>query len=328
MSGIQPTGVPHIGNWLGAIEHWRSLQNSGLFHDIVISVADLHSITVPQQTDVLRNNIRDMIASLLASGIDFKKTILFQQSSVVEHANLSWVLGCLTTMSKLQHLPQWKEKADSSGAMSGEIPIGLFTYPVLQAADILLYKATHVPVGDDQLKHIELARHLAKVFNKKYTPLFPLPQPITVEYKRVRSLRNASAKMSKSDRDPLSRILLTDSPDSIREKLRKAVTDFTPNITYDITERPGISNLIDILCAFTGMTVEEACKSSLHLDTLGFKLFVAEAIIERLRPIRDEFNRLQCDPLYLQQIIADGNGRASAMAKQTYYEVRQAVGFI
>jgi tryptophanyl-tRNA synthetase len=328
MSGIQPTGVPHIGNWLGAIENWRQLQDLAQYSNIIISVVDLHAITVPQQTDILRRNINDMIASLLACGIDPKRTVLFQQSSVSAHANLSWVLGCLTTMSRLEHLPQWKEKADKSGAMAKEIPIGLFTYPVLQAADVLIYKATHVPVGDDQLKHIELARHLAKTFNNKYATLFPMPQPLTVEYKRVRSLRNPAVKMSKSDKDPLSRILLTDSPDLIREKLRKAVTDFTPHVSYDAEGRPGISNLIEILCAFSDLTVDEVCETSLHLDTVAFKLRVADAIIERLRPIRDEFTRLTSDPTHLQQIIAAGNERARSIADRTYDEVRHTVGFL
>jgi tryptophanyl-tRNA synthetase len=328
MSGIQPTGVPHIGNWLAAIEPWRHLQYSPESKNIIISVVDLHAITVPQQPEILRRNISDMIASLLACGIDTKQTIIFQQSSVSEHANLGWLLGCLTTMSRLEHLPQWKEKAGSTDASTKEIPVGLFTYPVLQAADILIYKATHVPVGDDQLKHIELARHLAKLFNNKFGALFPLPQPLTVEFKRVRSLRNPAVKMSKSDKDPLSRILLNDSPDEIREKLRKAMTDSCPHVAYDPVNRPGVSNLIDILCAFTNTTVNEVCESSLHLDTLGLKNRVAEAIIERLKPVRNEIIRLTDDHSYLQQIISSGNERARCIASATYKEVQRLVGFV
>jgi len=253
-SGIQPTGIPHIGNYFGAIRQWVQLQNSGKYDNTICSVVDLHAFTVPKTKDEVRTNIRSMVACLLASGIDPKKSVLFQQSTVSGHCELAWILGCLTNMSKLNHLPAWKEK---SQAMK-EVPFGLYAYPLLMAADILLYRATHVPVGDDQIKHIELCRDLGKIFNKKYGFLFPIPKAVIGSIPRMHSLKQPTLKMSKSEPNAESRIDLTDGPDVIRAKLRKAHTDMTRGITYDPVNRPGVSNLVDIYAAFKDVTPEQA----------------------------------------------------------------------
>lgn len=326
MSGIQPTGIPHIGNYFGAIQRWKTLQDTNNYDVVVISIVDLHSITLPQNPDNLRRNILESVASILACGLDGERTILFRQSDVSQHTELGWVLGCLTHMNRLEHLPQWKEKAASSN--NTEVPLGLFTYPVLQAADILLYKATEVPVGDDQLKHIELARHLAKLFNNTYGPLFPIPRPLIGEFKRIKSLRNPANKMSKSDKDSKGRIELADSPDEIRDKIRKAFSDCTSNITYEPTDRPGVANLIEMHSACTGLTPDEICEQSLHLDTLGYKNVVADAVIEYLSPIREKIKRFMNDPSHLNNTIKSGCERAKEIAGPTYEVVRQKLGCI
>ncbi|XP_061735551.1 tryptophan--tRNA ligase, mitochondrial isoform X2 [Nerophis ophidion] len=236
-SGIQPTGVPHLGNYLGALETWVSLQDQ--YPSVLYSIVDLHSITQPQDPERLKANILDMVASLLACGVDTKKAILFQQSQVPEHAELAWILGCLTSMPRLRHLPQWKVKS----RQKNEGSVGLYTYPVLQAADILLYRSTHVPVGEDQIQHLELTQDLAHIFNKRYGELFPEPRALLSATRKVKSLRDPSAKMSKSDPQATAAIAITDSPDDIALKIRRAVTDFTSEVTYDPAARPGVSNL-------------------------------------------------------------------------------------
>ncbi|ELU14621.1 hypothetical protein CAPTEDRAFT_211057 [Capitella teleta] len=319
-SGIQPTGVPHIGNYFGAIKPWVEMQER--YGNIILSVVDLHSITVPHQPRTLRQNIRSMVACLLACGIDPDRTILFQQSSVHQHAELAWVLGCLTTMPRLQHLPQWKQKSESMK----EVPLGLFTYPVLQAADILLYKATDVPVGDDQVKHIELARVLARTFNAKFGYTFPEPTARVGEYKRLKSLRNPMNKMSKSDPDPKSRIDLNDSPEDIRNKFKKAVSDSTPMMTYDPELRPGVSNLIDIEAAFRDAFSEEITEEVMFLDTLALKTRVAEVVVQQLETIRKEFVRIDTDKGYVEEVLKKGQMKATEIAEETYAQVKAYVG--
>ncbi|CAB3381191.1 Hypothetical predicted protein [Cloeon dipterum] len=247
-SGIQPTGSLHIGNYFGAVRRWKELQDKG--EDVIFSVVDLHSITLRQEPKELSQNILNCTASLLASGIDAEKCILFLQSSVSRHAELSWVLACLATMPRLGHLPQYKEKS----ASMKEIPLGLFIYPVLQSADIMLYKATHVPVGEDQLQHIQLAQHLGNTFNARYGHTFPPIKAMVEEsgVARLRSLRNPEKKMSKSDPDPKSRISLVDEPKVIVEKCKKAITDFTSEVTYDPEGRRGVATLIDLVSLCTG----------------------------------------------------------------------------
>ncbi|KAJ8283106.1 hypothetical protein COCON_G00056250 [Conger conger] len=292
-SGIQPTGVPHLGNYLGALEQWAELQRE--YRSVLFSIVDLHAITVPQDPAHLRDNILDLTASLLACGIDPAHAVLFRQSQVSEHAELSWILGCLTSMPRLRHLPQWKMK--SKGKNEGSV--GLFTYPVLQAADILLYRSTHVPVGEDQLQHLELAQDVARIFNKQYGDLFPIPKALLSSTRRVKSLRDPSSKMSKSDPHRLATVSLTDSPDDIVLKFRRAVTDFT----------------------------SEAVASARGLQTAQYKLLVAEAVIHRTAPLRAELGRLRADRGHLERVLTRGAQRARELAAPLLQEVHKRVGF-
>ncbi|XP_038128300.1 tryptophan--tRNA ligase, mitochondrial [Cyprinodon tularosa] len=320
-SGIQPTGVPHLGNYLGALENWVALQNR--YPSVLYSIVDLHSITQPQDPDQLRNNILDMAASLLACGINPEKAILFQQSQVSEHAELSWILGCLTSMPRLRHLPQWKMKSKQKNEGS----VGLYTYPVLQAADILLYKSTHVPVGEDQVQHLELAQDLARIFNNHYGELFPEPRALLSSTQKVKSLRNPSAKMSKSDPQTMATITITDSPDDIALKIRRAVTDFISEVTFDPEQRPGVSNLVTIHAAVAELSVEEALSQASGMDTGAYKGLVSEAVIQRLTPIREELQRLRADRAHLEGLLAQGQLRARDLAAPVLAEVRHRVGF-
>ncbi|XP_074513976.1 tryptophan--tRNA ligase, mitochondrial isoform X2 [Sebastes fasciatus] len=320
-SGIQPTGVPHLGNYLGALENWVALQNQ--YPSVLYSIVDLHSITQPQDPAQLRSNILDMAASLLACGIDPERAILFQQSQVSEHAELSWILGCLTSMPRLRHLPQWKMKSK----LKNEGSVGLYTYPVLQAADILLYKSTHVPVGEDQVQHLELAQDLARVFNNRYGDLFPEPAALLSSTRKVKSLRDPSAKMSKSDPQVMATITITDSPDDIALKVRRAITDFTSEVTFDPEKRPGVSNLVTIHAAMAMISVEEAVSQAGGMDTGVYKQLVTEAVIQRLTPIREEIERLRADRGHLEGVLARGTCRARELAAPVLREVRQKVGF-
>lgn len=322
-SGIQPTGNVHIGNYLGVIQKWIELQNSK--ENIILSIVDMHSITLPHIPKELSNNILRTTATLLACGINTNHTILFQQSTVPMHAELSWVLGCITTMARLGHLPQFKEKSESLK----NIPLGLYIYPVLQAADILLYRATHVPVGQDQAQHIQLASDLAISFNKKFGNTFPVPHSLSneSESQRIRSLRDPTKKMSKSAPDPKSRIELTDEPDILVEKIKKAVTDCTSAVAYDPENRPGVSNLISIHSLITGKTIDEICYEARDLNTGMYKFVVADAVIEKLNPIRNEFSKLIKEPVYLESILKEGTQRAFQEALPCWNDIRQKIGF-
>nr|XP_057938815.1 tryptophan--tRNA ligase, mitochondrial [Doryrhamphus excisus] len=320
-SGIQPTGVPHLGNYLGALVNWVSLQDQ--YPSVLYSIVDLHSITQPQDPERLRTNILDMVASLLACGIDPDKAVLFQQSQVPEHAELAWILGCLTSMPRLRHLPQWKMKS----RQRNEGSVGLYTYPVLQAADILLYRATHVPVGEDQIQHLELAQDLARIFNNRYGALFPEPRALLGTTQKVKSLRDPSVKMSKSDPQAMAAIGITDSPDDIALKIRRAVTDFTSEVTYDPVARPGVSNLVTIHAAAAGIGVDEAVTRAAGADTAAYKAMVAEAVIQRLAPIREEVLRLREERPHLEAVLDAGRRRARRLATPTLQEVRRRLGF-
>lgn len=320
-SGIQPTGVPHLGNYLGALESWVALQ--GKYSSVMYSIVDLHSITQPQDPQLLRENILDMVASLLACGIDPTRSILFQQSQVSEHAELSWILGCLTSMPRLRHLPQWKMKSKQKNEGS----VGLYTYPVLQAADILLYKSTHVPVGEDQIQHLELAQDLARIFNNQYGEFFPEPRALLSSTQKVKSLRDPSSKMSKSDPQRLATVFLTDTPEDIVLKLRRAVTDFNSKVTYEPESRPGVSNLVAVHAAVSGQTVEEVVRSADGLDTGQYKNVVAEAVVQKLKPIQQEIQRLRADRGHLESLLTEGAEKARCLAAPVMIEVRKRVGF-
>lgn len=321
-SGIQPTGVPHLGNYLGAIESWVRLQDG--YSCVLYSIVDLHSITVPQDASTLRHNILDMTASLLACGIDPERSVLFQQSKISEHTELAWILGCLTSLPRLRHLPQWKMKASGQ---KEEGSLGLFSYPVLQAADILLYKATHVPVGEDQIQHLELAQDIARIFNNQYGGSFPVPKAILSDTKKIKSLRNPATKMSKSDPQRLATVYVTDSAEEILLKFRKAVTDFTSEVTYDPDTRPGVSNLVAVHTAVTGKTIQEVVQQSKGLDTARYKCVVAEAVIEKFAPIKNKIERLRADRGFLEQVLHRGAQKAKELARPFYHEIQKLVGF-
>uniref|UniRef100_A0AAQ6ADT7 Tryptophan--tRNA ligase, mitochondrial n=1 Tax=Amphiprion ocellaris TaxID=80972 RepID=A0AAQ6ADT7_AMPOC len=343
-SGIQPTGVPHLGNYLGALGNWVSLQNQ--YSSVLYSIVDLHSITQPQDPKLLRTNILDMVASLLACGIDPRRAVLFQQSQVSEHAELSWILGCLTSMPRLRHLPQWKVRIynvllqkrsrkiikqiinnQMKSKQKNEGSVGLYTYPVLQAADILLYKSTHVPVGEDQVQHLELAQDLARIFNHRFGDLFPEPRALLSSTRKIKSLREPSAKMSKSDPQTMATVFLTDSPDDVALKIRRSVTDFTSEVTFDPENRPGVSNLVSIHAAMATISVEEAVSQATGLDTGAYKQLVTEAVVQRLTPIRLQVERLRSDPAHLEHVLAQGASRARELAAPVLEEVKQRVGF-
>ncbi|XP_054263604.1 tryptophan--tRNA ligase, mitochondrial [Macrosteles quadrilineatus] len=321
-SGIQPTGVLHLGNYFGAIEKWVELQNEG--NDVLYSIVDLHSITVHQDPEELRSKILLMAASLIACGIDPAKSVLFQQSKVHQHVELAWVLFCNSTMGRLSHLPQFKEKT----ASMKEIPLGIYLYPVLMAADVMLYRATHVPVGEDQLPHMNLAVDLAQVFNNRYGETFPVPEIIIEDSarNRVRSLREPLKKMSKSHTDPKSRIELTDTPDQIVGKVKKAVTDFTSAVSYDPVNRPGVSNLVALHALSAGKTFQQVCDENAHIQTGQYKRVVADAIVEKFNPIREEMNRLLAAPEYLEEVLDQGAQRATMLAEITWMDVKQKIG--
>ncbi|XP_075449044.1 tryptophan--tRNA ligase, mitochondrial isoform X2 [Ascaphus truei] len=320
-SGIQPTGIPHLGNYLGALQRWAQLQEE--YGCVLYSIVDLHSLTVPQDPAVLREGVLDMAACLLACGIHPDTSCVFQQSQVREHVELGWILGCLTSMPRLRHLPQWKVK---SQIQKNEGSVGLFTYPVLQAADILLYKATHVPVGEDQVQHLELTQDAARNFNSRYGHFFPIPSAITGSSKKIRSLRDPSVKMSKSDPQKLATVRLTDSPEEIVMKFRKAVTDFTSEVTYDPQGRPGVSNLVGIHSALTGLAPEDIVRQSRGLETAQYKLAVAEVVVEKLTPVREEIQRLRGDAGYLRGVLDRGAVKARELAAPVYDDVCRLVG--
>lgn len=328
-SGIQPTGVPHLGNYLGAIKHWVNIQtkmtSSSQKNLVMFCVVDLHSCTTVQDSKTMKDNIFNMVASLLACGIDPEKSLIFQQSQVPYHTDLAWFLSCLTPMGQLKRMHQWKSKKSKDRDRNY---LGLFSYPVLMAADILLYKSTHVPVGEDQLQHIELARDLCDNFNKKYTYTFPQPKAVLTQSSRVMSLKNPLEKMSKSHQSVSSRIELTDNPNTISEKLKKAVTDSEPYISEDLSDRPGVRNLVDTYCALSGMTVKNVVRKyqDIQYFTRDLKNDVTDLVIDTIKPIQSEFAKLQNDRPYLEEILRTGSFEANTVARATMDEVYRNIG--
>jgi tryptophanyl-tRNA synthetase len=323
-SGIQPTGSLHLGNYLGAIRNWVALQERAA--ECLFCIVDLHAITVFQEPVALRRNVRQLAAALLACGIDAERHVLFAQSAVPEHAELAWILGCHTPLGWLNRMTQFKEKA---GKQKENAVLGLYSYPVLQAADILLYHATHVPVGEDQKQHLELSRDIAGAFNRAYgQEYFPLPEPLILgEATRVMSLRDGRTKMSKSDASEYSRIHLEDDAETTALKIRKAKSDPTPGIVFDPETRPEASNLLTIYAAVTGAglkAVEEECA---NLQFSAFKERLAEALITHLAPIRTRYLELLREEAHLDATLERGVERAAALARNCMREVRRMVGF-
>lgn len=323
-SGIQPTGNLHLGNYLGAIRNWVSMQDA---HECLFCVVDLHAITMPQNPATLRAGIREMTAALIASGLDPARCILFNQSAVRVHAELAWVLMCTARVGWLNRMTQFKEKSgkDREGAS-----VGLYTYPVLQAADILAYKATHVPVGDDQKQHLELARDIATKFNTDMgVDLFPLPEPVIEgPATRVMSLRDGSAKMSKSDPSDAARINLLDDADVIASKIKRAKTDPEPlpSEAAGLAGRPEAANLVGLMAALSGRTTAQVLADHGGQGFGQFKPALAEVMIAVLAPINARFTALREDHQALDAILADGAERARAIAEPVLAEVHRAVG--
>ncbi len=324
LSGVQPTGNLHLGNYLGAIKNWVAMQE---IHDCLYCIVDLHAITVPQNPGHLRNATRETAAAYIACGIDPKKSAIFHQSAVAEHSELAWILSTMTPLGWLNRMTQFKEKA---GKHKDNSCLGLYSYPVLMAADILIYKATHVPVGEDQKQHLELARDIAGAFNRQYNQeYFPLPEPLILgDATRVMSLRDGTKKMSKSEESDNSRINLTDSPELIAKKIRKAKSDAEMGLSYDEKNRPEAANLINIYSAITGEKKKSITAKYAESGFAPFKRDLAEIVSEHLAPISSEINKLQADPAYLDSILKDGVEKARAIASANIKEIKDIIGFL
>ncbi len=330
VSGIQPTGQIHLGNYLGAIRRWVRMQaDLGPEDRAFFFIADLHAITLPQPPGALRAATREIAAALIAAGLDPGRVLLFNQAQVPEHAELAWVLMCIARVGWLNRMTQFKEKSgkDREGAS-----VGLYTYPVLQAADVLAYKATHVPVGEDQKQHLELARDIAARFNAEMgCDIFPLPEPtIGPEAPRVRSLRDGAAKMSKSDPSDQSRINLLDPADAIAAKIRRAKTDPLPlpETAAGLKGRPEAENLVGLLAALTGESADSICARFAGRGFAALKPVLAEAIIAELAPVALRFRELLATPEAIDAVLVEGAARARATAAATLAEVHAAVGFL
>ena len=327
LSGVQPTGDLHLGNYLGAIKNFAMMQNE---NDCLFCVVDLHAITVFQDPKELRNNTYEVTAAYLASGIDPLKSIIFNQSQVTGHAELAWILNCICRMGWLNRMTQFKEK---SGKNSENVSSGLFTYPTLMAADILLYKATHVPVGSDQKQHLELTRDIAQKFNSDYKSpdFFPLPDPyIEKEISRIMSLRNGISKMSKSDVSDYSRINLKDDKDTIVKKIKKSKTADSPmpSSQAKVAEMPEVNNLLNIFVGVTSFTKQELISKYEGQNFSNFKNDLSDALIEKIAPIGDEIKKLMKDKSYLNQVMQEGSDKARSKSDIVLKEVYDIIGFV
>jgi tryptophanyl-tRNA synthetase len=325
-SGIQPSGGMHLGNYLGAIRKFVDLQGS---HDCIYCVVDLHAITVWQDPKKLRAQTFHIAASMLAAGVDPKRAIVFNQSAVPQHAELAWIFNCVARLGWLDRMTQFKDKA---GKDKERASIGLYTYPVLQAADILVYKATHVPVGEDQKQHLELSRDIAAKFNREFEAgdFFPLPEPlIKGPGARIMSLRDGAAKMSKSDPSEQATIYLSDDADAIAKKIRRAKTDAEPlpSAPEGLEGRPEAANLVGIYGALSGKSDAEVLAAFAGQGFGVFKPALADLVVAKIAPIGAELRRLEADPAYLSGVLADGAERARAIAGRTIAEVKKIVGF-
>jgi tryptophanyl-tRNA synthetase len=325
-SGIQPTGNLHLGNYLGAITNWLDLQNK---YQCLFGVMDLHAITVKQDRDKLRQNVLLTVATYIACGLDVKKAKIFVQSEVVQHSQLAWVLSTITPLGWLNRMTQFKDKIGDDSAVNANL--GLYSYPVLMASDILLYHTDIVPVGEDQKQHVELTRDIAQAFNRNFgVEYFKLPKPLIIkEVKRIMSLQDGNKKMSKSDPSEISRINLSDSADEISKKIKKAKTDSQSLIAYD-EERREIYNLLNIFASFTKKNPQEIALQYENLGYGKFKNDLAEVVISKLLPISNEIKRLLNDRKFLQETVenslSQGQEYACEIAKKTCNEVYEIIG--
>lgn len=321
-SGIQPSGSLTIGNYIGAIKNWISLQNE---YDCYYCIVDLHAITVPQVPKDLRKNTLELLAIYLASGLDPEKSTIFIQSHIPAHAELTWVLNTISYMGQLGRMTQYKEKSQRS---EENLNAGLFTYPVLMAADILLYQTDLVPVGEDQKQHLELARDLAERFNNRYSPTFKVPEPlIKKEGAKIMSLQNPKSKMSKSDENENGYILILDKPDVIRKKVKRAVTDSIGKVKYN-DEQLGIKNLMNIYSVFSGDSIQEIENRYGGTGYGKFKEDVAEVVVEGLTPIQEKYDYYMKNKDYLEKVYKQAAEKANYISMKTLRKVYRKVGFI
>ena len=325
-SGVQPTGSLHLGNYLGAIRNWARLQDE---FEAIYCVVDLHAVTAPHDPKELSRATREVTAGLIASGIDPARSIIFNQSMIPEHAELSWLFNCVARLGWLNRMTQFKEKA---GKNREQASVGLYAYPVLMAADILAYKATHVPVGEDQKQHLELTRDIAQSFNSTYgVDYFPLPEPqIFGSATRVMSLRDGTKKMSKSDESDYSRINMIDGADEIEQKIRKARTDPDPlpESAEGLAERPEALNLVSIYAALEDIEIDQVIQEYQGQGFSTFKKALADLAVARLDPVSSEMKRLTAEPGEIDQILADGADRAAQLSRPIVAEVREIMGFL
>ena len=323
LSMIQPTGTFTLGNYLGALKNFVALQDD---YECVYALADLHAITVRQEPASFRKNTLQAYAMMLAMGIDLEKSIFFIQSQVPEHAQLAWVLNCYTQFGELSRMTQFKDKSQKH---ADNINAGLFTYPCLMAADILLYQADYVPIGADQKQHLELTRNIAERFNGLYSPTFTVPDPIIPKHgARIMSLQDPTKKMSKSDDNVNSFITVLDDPDTILRKFKRAVTDSEALVRFDSENKPGVSNLMAIYSTITGKTMEEIEAEFAGKGYGDFKPAVAEAVIAELKPIQERYNQLIADKAYLEQCYKDNAPKAERIARKTLQKVMKKVGYL
>lgn len=323
VSGIQPTGELHLGNYLGALSQWVALQSEA---ECFFFLADLHAITVPQDPMKLRQQTLDTAALLLAIGIDPERSVFFLQSRVPQHAELAWILNCFTTVGELRRMVQFKDKSVRKGEF--EASAGLFTYPALQAADILLYQADGVPIGEDQKQHLELTRTLAQRFNARYSEFFKVPKPLMItEGARIMDLHDPSKKMSKSMRSLSGLIRMTDSPDAIRSKIAAATTDSGYEIRSS-ADKPGITNLITIYSLVAGSSRERTESLFSGKTYAAFKTALADILIEHLGPYRERYEQLNHERSYVERVLLEGSYRAQATAMRTLAGIYERVGFL
>lgn len=325
LSGIQPSGLIHIGNYLGAIRQWRSLQED---NECLFCITDLHAITVPYEPRLMQERVLEAALSYLASGIDPQKAVIFVQSHVPEHTELCWLLNSVAPVGDLTRMTQYKDKTQKFSSEKHFIPAGLLNYPVLMAADILLYKTERVPIGQDQMQHLEFTRTLAEHFNKRFGKTFPLPKELTGTHSsRVRSLTDPERKMAKSDH-PDNYISLFEKPGEIRRKVMKAVTDSGKTIAYQKEKKPGISNLLEIYASFADMDIKEAEERFSSASYADFKQEVAELLTERLGEFREKRAELAKDPEHVRALLAKGAERARGMAQGNIAEIKKRMGLL
>lgn len=325
-SGVAPSGTIHIGNYLGAIKNWVKLQDE---YRSIFCIVDLHALTTPQDPEKLRRKILEVAMLYLAAGIDPKKSIIFIQSHVSSHAELSWILNTLTPLGELERMTQYKDKRQATSDKKHGAMAGLLNYPTLMAADILLYQTNKVPVGEDQKQHIELARSLAERFNNRFGQTFTIPEALIEKSgARIMGLDDPSKKMSKSAQNPENYIALLDSPDDIHKKIKIAVTDSGKEIVFDPKNKPAISNLLQIFGLFTGASTNELEKKYSGQGYAEFKKDLAEVVINGLKPIQEKYRELKKNPEAVMKILEEGAEKAQAISLKTLKNVKEKIGLI